>query len=57
MAERPIEPPSDSDERVTVYDEHGEPHEIVLRTKTGRVLTDADLWRLAEEAAEGHGDE
>jgi hypothetical protein len=48
--------PSDSDERVTVYDSKGEPHEIVLRTKSGRVLTDADIWRLAEEFAEGHPD-
>lgn len=36
-------------ERVRVYDEHGEPHDEVLRTKTGRVLTEQYIQKLAEE--------
>jgi hypothetical protein len=36
-------------ERVRVYDRAGEPHDIVLRTKTGRVLTGADVLALAEQ--------
>jgi hypothetical protein len=39
-----------SPERVLTYDEHGEPHEDVLRTRSGKALTDDDVRRLAEEA-------
>jgi len=39
-------------ERVRVYDESGEPHDITARTRTGRVLTDGDIRALADEAGE-----
>lgn len=39
--------------RVRTYDA-GEPHDDVARTKTGRVLTEADLLALAEEAERGY---
>lgn len=44
------------DERVRTYDSSGEPHDDVLRTKTGKVLTNADILRLAEEADQGRID-
>jgi hypothetical protein len=38
---------------VRVHDEKGERHDIVARTKSGRILTEADILALAEEAEEG----
>lgn len=43
----------DEPERIRVYDSEGEPHDIVARTKSGKVLTEQDLLRLAEEAELG----
>jgi hypothetical protein len=40
---------SNSSERVLTYDERGEPHEDVLRTRSGKELTDEDIRRFAEE--------
>lgn len=50
-------PPSDSgEERVRTYDRDGVPHDDVLRTKSGKVITEEDINRWAEEAAEGWTD-
>lgn len=46
----------DQPERVRTYDREGQPHDDVLRTPAGRVLTEAELQRLADEAQEGHPD-
>ena len=43
-----------SEPRVRVYDESGEPHDIVARTKSGKVLTEEDLQALADEAERGY---
>lgn len=43
--------------RVRTYDRHGEPHDDVLRTKTGRVVTEEELAAWAEEAAQVDGAE
>lgn len=40
----------DQPERVETYDEHGESHSDVLRTKTGKVITEADILKWADEA-------
>jgi hypothetical protein len=40
------------DETVRTYDEHGEPHDNVLRTKSGKVITEADIAKWAAEDAE-----
>jgi hypothetical protein len=42
--------------RVRTYDEHGTPHDEVLRTRSGRVLTDEELARLAHEAESDEAD-
>src|SRR4051794_13518663 len=41
-------------EWVRVYNEDGEPEDLVLRTKSGRVLTDADIQALSQEAERGY---
>jgi hypothetical protein len=46
--------PTCNPERIRVYDKDGEPSDIVARTKTGKVLTEADIQRLAEEAEAGY---
>lgn len=43
-------PPDEDEQRVRTYDEHGEPHDDVLRTESGKVITEQDIDRLAEEA-------
>jgi hypothetical protein len=43
--------------RVRTYDRHGEPHDEVLRTRSGRVVTEEELAAWAEEAAEVDGAE
>lgn len=40
-----------TDERVRTYGPDGEPHDNVVRTKSGRALTQAELDELAAEAA------
>jgi hypothetical protein len=45
----------EEDERVRTYDRHGTPHDDVLHTKTGRVLTDQELTELAEDAEQEEG--
>jgi hypothetical protein len=40
--------------RIRTYDEHGEPHDEVLRTKTGKVITEADIAAWAVEAEESY---
>lgn len=44
------DPLVEADERVRVYGPDGEPEDLVLRTESGRVLTEADINQLAEEA-------
>jgi hypothetical protein len=39
--------------RVRSYDRDGEPHDDVLRTKSGKIITDDDIDRWAEEADRG----
>jgi len=42
-------------QRVRTYDaDTGEPHDDVLRTKTGKVITEEDIASWAEEAEEGY---
>jgi hypothetical protein len=48
-----VEMPSQP-ERVRSYDRDGDPHDDVIRTKSGRVLTEADILALAEEAERGY---
>jgi hypothetical protein len=47
----------EEDELVRWYDRNGEPHDEVLRTKTGRVITEEDIAKWAEEAMEGYDDQ
>jgi hypothetical protein len=42
------------EERVRTYDRHGEPHDEVLRTKTGKVITEAQIAAWVEEAEAGY---
>jgi hypothetical protein len=57
IGEEPADGNVDSEEsRVRTYDRDGVPHDDVLRTKTGKIITEEDIARWAEEAAEGHPD-
>jgi len=47
-------PPIEEPETVRIYDADGEPHDVVLRTKTGKVITEAEIARWASEAEDGH---
>jgi hypothetical protein len=40
--------------RIRVTNPDGSPEDIVARTASGKVLTEADIERLAAEAAEGY---
>lgn len=42
--------------RIRWYDRTGEPHDDVIRTKSGKVLTEEDILRYAEQA-EAAGEE
>jgi|GEM_PF-4583668 len=39
---------------VRVWDAEGNEHDVVLRTKSGRVLTEQEIDRLADEAERGY---
>lgn len=45
---------SDEPELVRVYNQDGEPDDIVPVTRTGRFLTDADIRQMAEDAEREH---
>jgi hypothetical protein len=40
--------------RVRAYDRNGHPHDVVLRTRSGRILTEQDVEALADEAERGY---
>lgn len=50
----PATEPEPEPEHVRVYNTDGEPEDLVLRTQSGRVLTEADILDLAGEAERGY---
>lgn len=47
---------SDGLPRVRSYDRDGTPYDEVVRTKSGKIVTEEDIARWAEEAEEGYDD-
>lgn len=45
---------NNDDEQITTYDRDGVPYNEVWRTKSGKVITEAELIALAEEAERGY---